>query len=207
MLKKTIALGFDSLLLASPAWAAPDSSAVDRAISRAGAEPPGGVPRYSFPRSDLLVPIVGAQLQPYIPPGTWAAFQPMGDEAMVSGDLVLTNDEGNPVLSRLLASGFTITALHNHLLRSSPATMYMHIAGHGDPVKLAAAIRQALSASRTPLAAPQSPSASAAASRLDLDVAALNRLMGGEGKTAGGILQYSFPRAERLMDEIGRAHV
>src|SRR3546814_5824308 len=78
--------------------------------------------------------------------------------------------------------------------------MYMHIAGHGDPVKLAAALRQALSASRTPLAAPQSPSASAAASRLDLDVAALNRLMGGEGKTAGGILQYSFPRAERLMD-------
>ena len=69
-----------------------------------------------------------------------------------------------------------------------------------DPVKLAAALRQALSASRTPLAAPQSPSASAAASRLDLDVAALNRLMGGEGKTAGGILQYSFPRAERLMD-------
>src|SRR3546814_9610261 len=44
------------------------------------------------------------------------------------------------------------------------------------------------------------PSSSAAASRLDLDVAALNRLMGGEGKTAGGILQYSFPRAERLMD-------
>src|SRR3546814_15689838 len=68
------------------------------------------------------------------------------------------------------ASGFTITALHNHLLRSSPATMYMHIAGHGDPVKLAAALRQALSASRTPLAAPQSPSASAAASRLDLEI-------------------------------------
>src|SRR3546814_4023255 len=93
----------------------------------------------------------------------------MGDEAMVMGDLVLTHDEVNPVLSRLLASGFTITALHNHLLRSSPATMYMHIAAHGDPVKLAAALRQALSASRTPLASPQSPSACASASRLVLE--------------------------------------
>ena len=200
MLKKTIALGFASLLLASPAWAAPDWSAVDRAIGRAGAEQPGGVHRYSFPRSDLSVTLDGVTIKPSLALGSWAAFQPMGDEAMVMGDLVLTHDEVNPVLSRLLASGFTITALHNHLLRSSPATMYMHIAGHGDPVKLAAALRQALSASRTPLAAPQSPSASAAASRLDLDVAPLNRLMGGEGKTAGGILQYSFPRAERLMD-------
>src|SRR3546814_12177790 len=78
--------------------------------------------------------------------------------------------------------------------------MSMHIAGHGDPVKLASALRQALAASRTPLAAPQSPSVSATASALDLDTAALNRLMGGEGKTAGGVLQYSFPRAERLMD-------
>lgn len=175
MLKKTIALGFASLLLASPAWAAPDWSAVDRAIGRAGAEQPGGVYRYSFPRSDLSVTLDGVTIKPSLALGSWAAFQPMGDEAMVMGDLVLTHDEVNPVLSRLLASGFTITALHNHLLRSSPATMYMHIAGHGDPVKLAAALRQALSASRTPLAAPQSPSASAAASRLDLDVAALNR--------------------------------
>ena len=139
MLKKTIALGFASLLLASPAWAAPDWSAVDRAIGRAGAEQPGGVHRYSFPRSDLSVTLDGVTIKPSLALGSWAAFQPMGDEAMVMGDLVLTHDEVNPVLSRLLASGFTITALHNHLLRSSPATMYMHIAGHGDPVKLAPA--------------------------------------------------------------------
>src|SRR3546814_2292484 len=149
MLKKTLALGFTSLLLASPAWAAPDWSAVDRAIGRAGAEQAGGVHRYSFPRSDLSVTLDGVTIKPSLALGSWAAFQPMGDEAMVMGYLVLTHDEVNPVMSRLLASGFTITALHNHLLRSSPATMYMHIAGHGDPVKLAAALRQALSASRS----------------------------------------------------------
>src|SRR3546814_7811074 len=100
-------------------------------MGRAGAEQPGGVHRYSFPRSDLSVTLDGVTIKPSLALGSWAAFQPMGDEAMVMGDLVLTHDEVNPVLSRLLASGFTITALHNHLLRSSPATMYMHIAGHG----------------------------------------------------------------------------
>ncbi|WP_254908015.1 DUF1259 domain-containing protein [Sphingobium sp. GW456-12-10-14-TSB1] len=105
MLKKTIALGFASLLLASPAWAAPDWSAVDRAIGRAGAEQPGGVHRYSFPRSDLSVTLDGVTIKPSLALGSWAAFQPMGDEAMVMGDLVLTHDEVNPVLSRLLASG------------------------------------------------------------------------------------------------------
>src|SRR3546814_17235281 len=87
------------------------------------AEQPGGVHRYSFPRSDLSVTLDGVTIKPSLALGSWAAFQPMGDEAMVMGDLVLTHDEVNPVLSRLLASGFTITALHNHLLRSSPATM------------------------------------------------------------------------------------
>ncbi|MFD2427222.1 DUF1259 domain-containing protein [Sphingobium scionense] len=101
-----------------------------------GGRTAGGVHRYSFPRSDLSVTLDGVTIKPSLALGSWAAFQPMGDEAMVMGDLVLTHDEVNPVLSRLLASGFTITALHNHLLRSSPATMYMHIAGHGDPVKL-----------------------------------------------------------------------
>src|SRR3546814_14063011 len=81
MLKKTIALGFASLLLASPAWAAPDWSAVDRAIGRAGAEQPGGVHRYSFPRSDLSVTLDGVTIKPSLALGSWAAFQPMGDEA------------------------------------------------------------------------------------------------------------------------------
>src|SRR3546814_15625934 len=83
------------------------------------AEQPGGVHRYSFPRSDLSVTLDGVTIKPSLALGSWAAFQPMGDEAMVMGDLVLTHDEVNPVLSRLLASGFTITALHNQIGRAS----------------------------------------------------------------------------------------
>lgn len=192
-------------VLAAPARAAPDWANVDQALGRPGTEQAGGVRRYGFPRSDLNVTLDGVPIKPALALGSWAAFQPMGDDVMVMGDLVLTHQEVNPVMSRLLASGFTITALHNHLLRSAPATMYMHIGGHGDPVKLAQALRGALSASRTPLATPsrdsQPPSAGAGASApIALDTAALDRVMGGKGKPNGGVYHFSFPRAEKLMD-------
>src|SRR3546814_17012830 len=86
----------------------------------------------------MSVTLEGVTIKPSLALGSWAAFQQMGDEAMVMGDLVLTHDEVNPVLSRLLESGFTNTELQNHLLRSSPATMSMHIVGPGALVQLAA---------------------------------------------------------------------
>ena len=204
MLKRTMMAGALSLAFAAPAWAAPDWAKVDAAMGRPGAEQAGGVHRYGFPRSDLNVALDGVAIKPALALGSWAAFQPMGDEAMVMGDLVLTHEEVNPVMSRLLASGFTITALHNHLLRSAPATMYMHIGAHGDPVKLAKALHDALTASQTPLASPsrdsQPPSVGAGSSpSIDLDTAALNLAMRAKGKANGGVYQFSYPRAEELM--------
>lgn len=198
MLRKLLLTGALSIALATPAWAAPDWAAVDRTIGRPGAEQAGGVHRYAFPRSDLKVTLDGVAIKPALALGSWAAFLPMGNEAMVMGDLVLTHDEVNPVMSKLIAGGFEITALHNHLLRSAPATMYMHIGAHGDPVKLAAVLREALSVSHTPLTA--SAPAAGTPAPLALDVASLDRLMGAKGKANGGVLQYSIPRAETLMD-------
>lgn len=188
-----------ALSLATPAFAAPDWPKVDQAMGRPGAAQPDGVHRYSFPRSDLQVTLDGVSVKPALALGSWAAFQPMGDEAMVMGDLVLTHEEVNPVMTRLLAQGFTITALHNHLLRSTPATMYMHIGAHGDPVKLAQGLHDALALSHTPLGAPAPAPATPPA--LDLDTAALDRLMGAKGKINGGVYQFSFARAEKLMAE------
>ena len=190
--------GLATLLLAAPAWAAPDWAKGDAALGRPGVEQPDGVRRYGFPRSDLRVVLDGVSIEPSLALGSWAAFQPMGDEVMVMGDLVLTHEEVNPVMTRLLQGGYTITALHNHLLRSAPGTMYMHIAAHGDPVRLAAALRQAISASRTPISPPSL--GAGAPSRLNLNSDALDELMGAEGRVNGGVLQYSIPRAERLMD-------
>lgn len=198
--RRMILSGLASILLATPAWAAPEWPKVDAALGRKGVEQAGGAYRYSFPRSDLRVVLDGVPIKPSLALGSWATFQPMGEEVMVMGDLVLTHEEVNPVMSRLLQGGFTVTALHNHLLRSTPSTMYMHIAGHGDSVGLATALRQALAASRTPMLPAAPTSGAQAPPQLDLAIDELDRLLGAKSKLNGGVLQYSIPRAEQLTD-------
>src|SRR5215510_7908721 len=131
-----------------------DWKKVDAVLGITGAVS-GDVHRYGFPRSDLQVTLDGVTIRPAMALGGWAAFKPMQQHgAMVMGDLVLLETEINPVMAKLLEGGVEVTAVHNHLLRASPATFYMHIGGHGDPVKMAEAIRSALAFSKTPLAAP-----------------------------------------------------
>ncbi|HKA40359.1 MAG TPA: DUF1259 domain-containing protein, partial [Burkholderiales bacterium] len=117
-----------------------DWKKVDAVLGRTGAVS-GDVHRYGFPRSDLQVTLDGVTIRPALALGGWAAFKPMQQHgAMVMGDLVLLETEINPVMAKLLEGGVEVTAVHNHLLRASPATFYMHIGGHGDPVKMAEVI-------------------------------------------------------------------
>jgi hypothetical protein len=134
-------------------------------------------------------------IKPALALGSWLAFQPMGQSDVVMGDLVLTPEEVTPVMSMLLNGGLAVTALHNHLLRSSPQTMYMHVHGHGDPAKMAATLRSALALSHTPL----QPPAPAAQTKLDLDTAALDRIIGKQGKANGGVYQFTLPRGEKIV--------
>lgn len=186
-----------ALVVSSAANAATDWGKIDAAMGRPATVQADDVHRYSFPRSDLAVTLDGIHIKAALALGSWLAFRDMGDRAEVMGDLVLTQDEVNPVLSRLLDGGLTITALHNHLLRATPGTMYMHVHGMGDPVKLAATLRQALAASRTPTGTP----AAAAPEALLLDTKALDAAMGAQGKAAGGTYQFSFPRAEQISED------
>jgi Domain of Unknown Function (DUF1259) len=101
-----------------------------------------------LPRSDLKVTLDGVELKPALALGSWLAFQKTGGQAMVMGDLVLIDEEAGPVMNKLIEGGIDVTALHNHLLRSSPATLYMHIRGHGDPVTLATTLHNAPRAKR-----------------------------------------------------------
>jgi hypothetical protein len=159
---------------------------------------PGGVYRVGLGRSDLKVTLDGVQIRPTLALGSYLAFQKMGGEAMVMGDLVLLHEEVNPVMKKLIEGGIDITALHNHLLRSSPATMYMHFLGHGDPVKLAAALRTALAESKTPLAA---PAAAGSPPPLDLDTAAIESTLGAKGTVNSGVLGFNIARAETITEE------
>ena len=188
-----------AFLVASPSFAQPQTawSAVDQALGRAGTTQADGVRRYGFPRSDLKVELDGVTLKPALALGSWLAFQTMGPTNMVMGDLVLTPEEVNPVMGALLKGGIRVTAVHNHLLRSSPQTIYMHVEGRGDPSRLAATIHSALALSHTPLGAP----AAAQQAAIDMDTAALDRIMRRAGKANGGVYQFTFPRAEKVVDD------
>ncbi|MGE5269658.1 MAG: DUF1259 domain-containing protein [Thiohalocapsa sp.] len=179
-----------------------DWARVGAALGKAGTEMPGGVYRVGLPRTDIKATLDGVELKPGFALGGWLAFSKMGRQAMVMGDLVLTMDEVNPVMAKLLASGIAVTALHNHLLRNQPFTMYMHVFAAGDPVKLAAALHAALAESKTPFPAAGSQPASAPAGPppVDLDTAALDKIIGAKGSNNGGIWAYGIPRAEPVTD-------
>jgi hypothetical protein len=171
---------------------------VAEALGRSGAEQPGGVMRFSFPRSDLTVVADSVTLAPAFALGSWVAFLPIANgTAMAMGDLVLTEDEVGPVMRALQAGGVEQSALHNHVLHESPHVMYMHVTAHGDPVKIAQTIRAALAQSKTPTGAPAAP---AAASAADLDTAAIAGVLGVHGKLNGVVYQVSVPRRERIME-------
>src|SRR6516225_9883715 len=155
-------LALVAVLTATPgiAVAADDWQAqVGEALGKTGAATPSGIYRVGLPRTDLKVTLDGVELKAGFALGGWLAFEKIGNQGMVMGDLVLTMDEVNPVMTKLAASGIEITALHNHLLRNQPFTMYMHVLGQGDPVKLAAALHTALAESKTPLATPAAAAA------------------------------------------------
>src|SRR5439155_8828873 len=147
--------------------------------------------------TDTSVKLDGVTIKPTLALGGWVAFKPAHDGAMVMGDLVLLESEINPVMLKLIAGGLAITAVHNHLLRASPATFYMHVGGHGDPAKMAAVIRSALAASKTPF---DPPVTSAAAPAIDLDTAKLDEIIGVKGTANGGVYQFGVPRRDPIME-------
>ena len=157
----------------------------------------GDVHRYGFPRTDLHVTLDGVTIKPAFALGGWAAFKPMHGGAMVMGDLVLLETEINPVMAKLIENGIEITAVHNHLLRASPATFYMHVGGHGDPVKMAhgdphRAGREQDSA--------DAAGACGAPPAIDLDTAQLDQIIGAKGQANGGVYQFGVPRRDPISE-------
>ncbi len=176
---------------------ATDWKPVEQALGKAGSMQPGDVYKVSLPRSDLKVTVSGVELKPALALGSWVAFKKTGDMTTVMGDLVLTEDEVTPVMTKLEEGGVEPTALHNHVLHESPRVMYMHIHAMGDAVKIAKAIHDALALSKTPFAA---PAAAAPNQDLGIDTKQIDQIMGQSGKVNGGVYQFSVARADKIMD-------
>jgi Domain of Unknown Function (DUF1259) len=190
-------LGF--IVATAPALALaaePDWKAVEQALGKAGQLQPGDVFRIGMPRSDLAVTVKGVPVKAGFALGSYAAFKQVGDQAMVMGDLVLLDQEVPAVMSGLFAGGVDVTAVHNHLNEISPHVMYMHYEGHGDAVQLAKALRQALSASGTPLGSSATP---ATVGGPTLDTKQIEQALGRPGRDIGaGVFQVTVPRAESI---------
>jgi Domain of Unknown Function (DUF1259) len=173
-----------------------DWKQVDTAFGRPATAVSGDVHRYGFPRTDLTVILDGVTIKPPLALGGWIAIKPMHGDAMAMGDLVLLETEIKPVMTTMIENGIEITAVHNHLLRANPATFYMHVSGHGDPAKLATAIRAALAESKTPLGAPAATGAPPPA--IDLDTTRLDQIIGVKGQANGGVYQFGVPRRDSI---------
>jgi len=172
---------------------------VEDAMGRPGQIQPGGVIKFAMPRKDLHVVLDGVQIKPGLALGSWAGFKKDEGGAMVMGDLVLTEDEVEPVMMKLQEAGIHESAVHNHLMGESPRILYMHIASHGDAVTMAKAIHEALSLSKTPGPDP-SGATPPAAQDLGFDQKKVEEALGHAGKVNGGILQFAVPRAEPITD-------
>lgn len=151
------------------------------------------------PRTDLDVRVAGAQLTPPLGLTSWAAFQRTGDQTMVMGDMVLLEDQVNPVMSVALENGLTVTALHNHFMWDAPRVMFMHIGGMGDEATLAGAVGKIFAAITTTSGGKGSvPRADIRPSQTSLDPKIIEDILGVQGQMASGVYKVTVGRTTKM---------
>ncbi len=158
-----------------------------------------GVFKLSVPRSDLAVTAAGVRLTPPLGLTSWAAFKRAGKDAVVMGDMVLLEDQVNPVLSAALDSGLAVTALHNHFSFESPRVMFMHIGGMGDEQKLAAAVGKVFAKIReTSGGKGETPHAAIDPAKTSLDPQKIEAVLGRKGQLADGVYKLTIGRSTQM---------
>lgn len=171
----------------NPAW-----ESVEGIIGKKGSIQ-DGVLKFTFPRYDLKVYVGEVSIEPEFALTSWTAFKQMNGQSMVMGDLVLLESEIQPVISQLIANGFEVTALHNHLLNELPRIMYLHISGMGNAIMLAQGIKNALSVTGTPLI-----NRNMSQTLPSEYWSTVENIMGKKGNSVGKVIQFSFPRADMI---------
>jgi hypothetical protein len=160
--------------------------------------------KVNIPRNDLSITVANVKTPTPFGFGGWVAMtKGTGGMDVMMGDLVLTQDEVNPVMSALLDNGLEATALHNHFFWDEPRMFYMHVQGHGSAAELARKVKPALDligkgASRpAPAAAPAAPSAPA------LDTAKIAQIVGAQGEQSGAVYKITIGRDDLKLTEMG----
>ncbi len=155
--------------------------------------------KVSAPRADLKVISWGVQLTPPMGLTSWAAFERAGTQTMIMGDMVLEEDQVNPVMSVALENGLEVTALHNHFLWSSPTVMFMHIAGFGDEAKLATAVGKVFDKiKQTSAGEGRRPITEIDPAKTTLDPKKLDAILGAKGDFKDGVYKAVFGRVAQM---------
>jgi hypothetical protein len=160
--------------------------------------------RVNIPRNDLKVTVAGVATPTPFGFGGWVAMtKGDGGHDVLMGDLVLLQDEVNPVMSALLDNGLDVTALHNHFFWDEPRIFYMHVHGHGTPADLANKLKPAIdliskSTAAAPAAAPPAPAPGAA-----LNTERLVQIVGATGEQTGAVYKFTLPRSDLKVVEMG----
>jgi hypothetical protein len=158
--------------------------------------------KITVPQNDLNVVVDGFKIIPPMGLGSWAAFTPCADSAMVMGDIIVTESDLAPVQQEVIRQGFAITAIHNHFVRNHPNVMYMHIDGKGKADRLSASVKAIFDAVKTSRG--KDPKAGRADSVINtIPVAMLDSIIGAKGESTKGVYKYTIGRPDVPLQEHG----
>lgn len=158
--------------------------------------------KITVPQNDLHIIVDGFKIIPPMGLGSWAAFTPCADSAMVMGDIILTENDLKPVQQEVISQGFKITAIHNHFVRNRPNVMYMHIDKAGDLTTLATGVKAIFD--KVKQSRGQDPKAAKADSVVNtLNIAFLDSIIGKKGELSKGVYKYTIGRPDVALREHG----
>ncbi|MGH8505570.1 MAG: DUF1259 domain-containing protein [Stenotrophobium sp.] len=182
-----------------------DAAAIGRAAGTDAKAQSDGVVKIGWSRADVPVTVDGMRLPPAAGLGSWAAFVPMGNQAMVMGDTVVFQDEVDAAMDAAFAHGLSVTALHNHFFFDQPKVYFMHIEGEGQPVALAADVKAVWDAIKAVRAARPQPADGFGGPTPEpgkLDADALAKIVGHPAEMNDGVAKITVGRTGRMHGQL-----
>jgi hypothetical protein len=178
-----------------------DIAKIEQVTGMKGTEKNGEY-KITIPQNDLSIIVDGFKIIPPMGLGSWAAFTPCGDTAMVMGDIILTETDLKPVQQEVIRQGFAITAIHNHFVRNRPNVMYMHIDARGKVEALSGSVKSIFdkvkeSRGKDPKASPADSVSNS------LNITMLDSIMGYKGEMSKGVYKYTIGRPDVVLREHG----